>query len=212
MTLVISTSLISITAYLEVKILSLLKHENLTTSLKILWKRGGAISPLSHNIFNIPLTSRLQFHIYLLNVVVQIMFSSILQIWCVEVRISRSISESPLEFEITRVNCISTTPFNYLSMCLKTAGWAASNPDLDQKLLSVASDMGLHCLLRPICPNTIGKHSMHVHFMCIWKDWTNRRWTKAQMPACNLTTVHLLNYRVMNTAKDWTLSSTDKYW
>ena len=29
-----------ITAYLEVKILSLLKHENLTTGKKILWKRG----------------------------------------------------------------------------------------------------------------------------------------------------------------------------
>ena len=33
-------------------------------------------------------------------------FSSILQPWYVEVRISRSISESPLEFEITRVDCI----------------------------------------------------------------------------------------------------------
>ena len=29
-----------ITAYLEVKILSLLKHENLTTGKKILWKKG----------------------------------------------------------------------------------------------------------------------------------------------------------------------------
>ena len=34
-----------------------------------------------------------------------IYFSSILQFWYVEVRISRSISESPLHFEITRVNC-----------------------------------------------------------------------------------------------------------
>ena len=34
------------------------------------------------------------------------MFSSIVQILYVEVRISRSISESPLEFEITRVDCI----------------------------------------------------------------------------------------------------------
>ena len=33
-------------------------------------------------------------------------FSSILQIWYVELRISRSISKSPLEFEITRVDCI----------------------------------------------------------------------------------------------------------
>ena len=38
--------------------------------------------------------------------VVRVIFSSILQIWYVDVRISRSISESPLEFEITRVDCI----------------------------------------------------------------------------------------------------------
>ena len=66
---------------------------------------SGAISPLFHNIFNISLTSRVQLYIYLLNVVNQISFSSVLQIWYVEVRISRSISESPLEFEITRVSC-----------------------------------------------------------------------------------------------------------
>ena len=35
----------------------------------------------------------------------QIIFSSILQTWYVELRISRSMSESPLEFEITRVDC-----------------------------------------------------------------------------------------------------------
>ena len=70
------------------------KHENLTTGKKILWKRGeGAISPLFHNIFNISLISRIQLHIYLLNMVVRIICSSILQIWYVEVRISRSISE-----------------------------------------------------------------------------------------------------------------------
>ena len=100
-----------ITPYLEVKILSLTKHENLTTGKKkFVEKRGncssGAISPLFHNIFDISLNSRVQWHINLLNVVVWIIFSSLLQIWYVEVRISRSISESPLEFEITRVNCI----------------------------------------------------------------------------------------------------------
>ena len=65
----------------------------------------GAISPLFHNIFNISLTSKVQLPISLLNVVNQIIFSSILQTWYVELRISRSISESPLEFEITRVDC-----------------------------------------------------------------------------------------------------------
>ena len=94
-----------ITAYLKVKIWFLPKHEKLTTGRKILWKRGE-IAPLYHNIFNISLTSGVKLHIHLLNVVVRIIFSSILQIWHVEVRISRSISESPLEFEITRVDCI----------------------------------------------------------------------------------------------------------
>ena len=53
-----------------------------------------AISPLFHNIFNLSLTSRVQLHTYLLKVVNRISFSSILQIWYVEVRISQSISES----------------------------------------------------------------------------------------------------------------------
>ena len=87
------------------KIWSLPKHENLTTGKTILWKRGE-ISSLFHNVFNRSLISKVQLHIYLLNVVVRIIFSTILKIWYVEVRISRSISESPLEFEITKVDCI----------------------------------------------------------------------------------------------------------
>ena len=52
------------------KILSLRKHEHLTTGRKILWKRGEiapkeAISSLFNNIFNISLTSRVQLHIYI---------------------------------------------------------------------------------------------------------------------------------------------------
>ena len=38
-----------------------------------------------------------------------IYFSSILQIRYVEVRISGSISESPFDFEITRVDCMTLT-------------------------------------------------------------------------------------------------------
>ena len=66
-----------ITVYLEVKIWSLPKAKKLITGNKILWKRGeiGAISPLFHNIFNISRISRVQLHIYLLNVVVRFMFS-----------------------------------------------------------------------------------------------------------------------------------------
>ena len=99
-----------ITAYLEVKIWFLPKHKNLTTGKKYCGKEEKLLlrSNFSsfHNIFNISLTPGVQLHIYLLNVAVRIIFSSILQIWYVEVRISRSISESPFEFEITRVDCI----------------------------------------------------------------------------------------------------------
>ena len=93
------------TAYLKVKIWSLPKHEDLTSKINIVEKRNCS-SPLFHNIFNISLTSRDQLHIKLLNVVVQIIFSSILQCWYFEVQISRSISESPLEFEIMSINCM----------------------------------------------------------------------------------------------------------
>ena len=36
----------------------------------------------------------------------------------------------------------------------KTAGWVASSVDPDQMPQNAASDLGLHCLLRPVCPNT----------------------------------------------------------
>ena len=51
------------------------------------------------------LTSEVKLHIHLLNEVVRFIVSSLLQLWYLEVRISRSVSESPLEFEITRVDC-----------------------------------------------------------------------------------------------------------
>ena len=74
-----------ITTYLEVKLWSLPKYENLTTGKKIFWKRGEivlkSISPLFQNIFNVPLTSRVQLNIYVLTEVVRIILSSILQIW-----------------------------------------------------------------------------------------------------------------------------------
>ena len=38
--------------------------------------------------------------------IVRLVFSSVLHIWYVEVRISRSVSEGPFDFEITRVDCI----------------------------------------------------------------------------------------------------------
>ena len=52
-------------------------------------KYCGAISHLFHNIFNVSLSSGVNLHVHLLNVTFRFIFSSILQIWYVEVRISR---------------------------------------------------------------------------------------------------------------------------
>ena len=85
---------------------------------------SGEISPLFHNIFNILLAKGVRLHVHLWNLVVRLVFFSIklhlhlwnlvvplvffsiLQIWYVEVRISRSVSEGPFDFAITRVDCI----------------------------------------------------------------------------------------------------------
>ena len=50
----------------------------------------------------------------------------------------------------------STVPFHFLSMCLKITGWMTDSVDPDQMINSAASDLGLHCLLMPVCPNTWG--------------------------------------------------------
>ena len=93
------------------KIWSLPKHENLTTSKNIVekWRdcSSGAISPFFHNVFDISLTTRVQLHINLLNVIVRIVFF-FHQFWKSDM--SRygylKVFQSPLEFEITRVDCI----------------------------------------------------------------------------------------------------------
>ena len=88
-----------ITAYLEVKIWSLFKHENLTTCNKILLILRSNFS-LFHNIFESNYIFICEMWLF------DLFFSSILQIQNVKVRISQSISESPLDFEITRVDCV----------------------------------------------------------------------------------------------------------
>ena len=51
---------------------------------------------------------------------------------------------------------IWTSQFYYLSLCLKIAGWVPNSIGIDQILYSSASDLGLLCLLRPVCLNTNG--------------------------------------------------------
>ena len=62
-------------------------------------------SPFPQYFQHIFLTKGVKLHIHLYNLVVRLAFSSILQICYVEVRISRSVSEGPFDFEITRVDC-----------------------------------------------------------------------------------------------------------
>ena len=91
----------------------------MTAGNKIMWKRGEIAPKELFLLFStlfiyiyiyIFLTSGVKIHIHLLNVVVQfIVFLTLSTLICryVEVRISRSVSVSPLEFEITRVDCIT---------------------------------------------------------------------------------------------------------
>ena len=139
LTLLSRPRLSRITAYLEVKIWTLPKYENLITGNKILWKRGE-IAPeeqflLITTIFRNCSSSLPQYFQYTSNFKrpitytffksgCSIYFPSILQILYVGVRVSRSILESPLEFEITRVDCtyfvLLFVPFVsfYVSNCM----------------------------------------------------------------------------------------------
>ena len=73
-----------------------------------------------NNIFKVSLTSGVKLLIHLGNVVVWFIFAAVLLIWYVEVRVSRSISENPLGFEITRVDCTPTkSNFMWNSSILK---------------------------------------------------------------------------------------------
>ena len=41
-------------------------------------------------------------------------------------------------------------------LCLKLVGWVANSVNADE-----TSHLGLHCLLRLVCPNTYGKYSIY---------------------------------------------------
>ena len=45
-------------------------------------------------------------------------------------------------------------------LCLKIAEWMANVVDLDEMPDSMACHLGLHSLLRPVCPNTYGKYGI----------------------------------------------------
>ena len=60
----------------------------------------------------------------------------------------------------------------YPLLCLKVVGCGANSVDPDELLHFAASHLGLHCLLRPVCPNTYGKYSMSLSklFKSYWDN------------------------------------------
>ena len=44
-----------------------------------------------------------------------------------------------------------------------SAGWEPNSADPDQTLHSAASDLGLHCLLKNVCPNTWAKSFIYIY-------------------------------------------------
>ena len=74
---------------------------------------------------------------------------------------------------------IWTSTIHYPMLCLKIAGWVANSVDPDETPRSVASHLGLNCLLRHVCPNTYGKYGISICFLkynqnCQWSVivWT----------------------------------------
>ena len=121
-----------ITAYLEANIWSLLKHENPITGNKILWKKGKEEKLLLRSNFS----SFPHYFQYISNFKSQITYTFVK--WGCSINfffpkfcksdMSRygyleNISESPLEFEITRVDCIFMKLYRWLNhiktMCRK---------------------------------------------------------------------------------------------
>ena len=47
---------------------------------------------------------------------------------------------------------------------LKIAGWVSNSVDPVEMPLSVASHLGLHCLLKPVCLYTYGKYGISCFF------------------------------------------------
>ena len=154
------TRLSRITAYLEVKIWSLPKHENLTTGKKYCGKEEKLL--LRSNFSSFP-----QYFQYIPNFKSPITyifvkcgcsnyFSSILQIWYVEVRISRSISESSLEFEITRVDCISKALSHRSFIFMQAPNqWCAYLYSLASLVIYAGSVSVTHIFVQPCLGSTL---------------------------------------------------------
>ena len=71
---------------------------------------------------------------------------------------------------------IWTSTIYYPMLCLKITGWMADSVDSDEMPHSAVSDLGIHCLLRPVCLNTYGKYIIWILQKCMTQYFlvTNR--------------------------------------
>ena len=88
------------------------------------------------------LTKGVKLHVHLRNLVVRFVFSSVLHIWYVEVRISQSVSEGPFDFEITRVDC-TTRPScsNIISLAKSSVEKSLSLTVLPKSIVVIQSTL-----------------------------------------------------------------------
>ena len=63
-----------------------------------------------------------------------------------------------------------TNTINYQMLCLKVAGWVANSEDPEEMPHSVASNMVLHCLFRPVHLNTHGKYNTCTSFQALGRQ------------------------------------------
>ena len=84
-----------------------------------------------------------------------------------------------------------TTSFYYLLTGLKAAKWVAIDEDPDNMSHSVAYDLGLHCLLRLVCPNTWDNlNSLTYFYGKLWTTlfyWSKYCWMRGKQ--CRLWSV-----------------------
>ena len=129
-------------------------------------------------------------------------FSSILQIWYVEVQIYRSISDSPLEFEITRVDCIWTSWRENMSSGVPIV--ISLEPKAQDELLwslAVCRRPSVHPHLWTTFSETLGQFSSNFWSFLLKGDWkfvqmVMVRWSR--WPPCPYMTKTLKNLLLRN--------------
>ena len=90
----------------------------------------------------------------------------------------------------------------------KTVGWVANSVDPDQTPRSAASDLDLHCLLRPVCLNNSAEYGMwqfYEMYSFIWKC-TQFMWKCTQFIQFIITKTRIFKHTENFTTKKWKFS------